>query len=108
MIERGLPADVVLLMPQATSTHDEARICLALSEERDFSRLVVVAESYHTLRTKLTFRHVFRNADVELIYVAAHPDWFDVRTWWQSERPVLAVFQEYLKLGYYLFKGYII
>ena len=108
MIQRGIPPEAILLVPQTTSTHDEARISLAICRERGFGRLLVVSDHYHTLRTSLTFRQVFRDADVDIITVAAHPDWFDLDRWWQSERPVLAVFQEYLKLGYYFLKGYII
>ena len=108
MIQQGIPPESILMVPQTTSTHDEARICLALSQERGFGRLLVVTDEYHTLRTSLTFKHVFRDTGVEIVYIAAHPDWFDAERWWQSERPVLAVFQEYLKLGYYFVKGYII
>jgi uncharacterized SAM-binding protein YcdF (DUF218 family) len=107
MIERGVPREAILVVPQATSTYEEAMVCLALCQERGLDRLLVIADPYHTRRASLTFRHVFRDADIALTFVGARPDWFDPNSWWQSERPVLAVFQEYLKLAYYLVKGYI-
>ncbi|MBN1402117.1 MAG: YdcF family protein [Anaerolineae bacterium] len=108
MIERGVPRESILVVPQATSTYEEAVVCLALCQERGVERLLVIADPYHTRRTSLTFGHVFRDAPITLTFVGARPDWFDPSDWWKSERPVLAVFQEYLKLGYYLVKGYII
>jgi uncharacterized SAM-binding protein YcdF (DUF218 family) len=107
MIAAGVPRQDILLAPDTTSSIEEAVYALALARERGLSSLLVVTDHYHTLRTSLTFRQTFRGSGITLTFVAARPAWFDMSIWWCSERPLVAVFEEYAKLTYYLFKGYL-
>jgi len=108
MIARGVPAEGILLLSDTTSTYEEAVNSLKLARERGFTSLLVVSDHYHLGRSSLAFRHVYRGSGISLTFVAAYPAWFDVNAWWTQERSLIAVFEEYEKLFYYLLKGYLI
>jgi len=108
MVEQGVPRDAILLMDTVTSTYDEAVATLDLCEQRGWRSLIVVTDAYHTGRSRLVFRKVYRASDIKLTFVAAEPPWFDRQRWWADERSLLAVLQEYVKLVLYLLKGYIV
>jgi uncharacterized SAM-binding protein YcdF (DUF218 family) len=107
MLARGVPAQSILLMGETTSTYDEAQASLELAKARGFSTLLVVSDHYHLGRSRLVFRHVFRGSGIRPIFVAANPNWFDANAWWTQERSLLAVFEEYEKLLFYLLRGYL-
>lgn len=104
---RGVARDAILLMPQTTSTRDEAMASLSLAHERGFSSLLVITDSPHTRRAWLTFRRIFHGSGIRVAIVAAHPSWFNPKTWWLEERSLLTVFTEYEKLAFYLTRGYL-
>jgi len=108
MIARGVPAESILQMGDTTSTYEEAMRSLELARERGFTSLLVVSDHYHLGRSSLAFRHVYRGSGISLTFVAAYPDWFDVNAWWTQERSLIAVFEEYEKLVYYLLRGYLV
>lgn len=107
LVEQGVPREAILLINEATSTRDEATMSLQLAQERGYRTLLVVTDSVHTRRASLAFRHVYRKSGVRAVFVAAYPEWLDVRSWWTEERSVLVVLEEYVKLAFYLLKGYI-
>jgi len=108
LIARGVPAESILLLQETTSTYDEALASLRLAKERGFTSLLVVSDHYHLRRSSLVFRRVYQGSGISLTFVAAHPSWFDADAWWTQERSLMAVFEEYEKLVYYLLKGYLI
>lgn len=108
MIARGVPAESILLLKETTSTYDEALASLSLAREFGFTSLLVVSDHYHLRRSSLTFRRVYRGSGISLTFVAAYPSWFDVNAWWTQERSLMAVFEEYEKLIYYLLRGYLL
>lgn len=107
LARRGVRREVILTLPATTSTYDEALQSLALARERGWKTVLVVTSDYHTGRAGLIFRRIYRGSGVQVCMVAASSDWFTPETWWQRERPVLAVAEEYEKLVYYLLKGYL-
>ena len=107
MIARGVPASAVLVQNDVTSTREEALAARQLAEQRGYRALLIVTDNYHTERARLTFRKVFRRSGIRLAFVAATPDWVHWDRWWTEERSLLIILQEYIKLGFYLFKGYL-
>jgi uncharacterized SAM-binding protein YcdF (DUF218 family) len=107
LVARGVAREAILLLPDTTSTRDEATASLALAQERGFRSLLVVTDDYHTGRSRLTFRRAFRGSGIEVRMVGVHPPWFQTASWWSEERPLLAVIGEYEKLVFYLLKGYL-
>lgn len=108
MIARGVPANAVQVQNDVTSTREEALAMRQLAEQRGYRALLIVTDNYHSGRARLTFRKAFRHSDIRLAFVAATPDWLHWDRWWTEERSLLVVLQEYVKLGFYLFKGYLL
>lgn len=107
LVRRGVPPDVISMMKDTTSTYEEAENSLRLAQDQGFTSFLVVTDDYHTRRSSLVFRRVYRDSNVRLIFVAARSDWFNPDAWWTEERSLLAVFGEYEKLLHHLLKGYL-
>jgi uncharacterized SAM-binding protein YcdF (DUF218 family) len=107
MVSLGAPRDAMILLPDTTSTRDEALACLQLAREGGLTSLLVITDSYHTRRARLTFGKVFDGSGVRVILVGAEPDWFSANTWWTQERSLLAVLDEYAELVLYVVKGWV-
>jgi len=103
----GVPLDAIILFTTTTSTRDEALQSLDLAKQKGWASIIVVTDSFHTRRTWLVFRHVYRRSGVQFTMVAAHSSWYQPELWWNDERSLLAIVGEYQKLIYYLYKGYI-
>lgn len=108
LIAQGVPAEAIALMPETTSTRDEALASLDLAKMRGYSTLLVVTDNFHSRRAYWTFRKVYRGSNIKLTFVAAYPTWFHQDTWWEEERATLSVIEEYEKLLSYLFRGYLL
>ncbi len=104
----GVAREAILMMKETTSTHEEAAQSLEMAQARGFSSLLVVTDAYHTGRASLAFRKVYRNTGIRLTFVAEYPAWYQMDSWWTQERSFLAVCEEYMKLAFYLVKGYIL
>lgn len=103
----GVPLDAITLFTATTSTRDEAQQCLDLIRQKGWTSVIVVTDSFHTRRTWLVYRQIFRNSGVKVTLVAAKSSWYQPDHWWNDERSLLAIVGEYQKLAYYLVKGYI-
>ncbi len=102
----GLPDDAVIIAPKAQSTYDEAVNLNQLVQQHDWCSLIVVTDLFHTRRAALTLRSLVHQNDRDhpgvTIYLSAPPDpRYDAARWWQTERGLIAVFTEVLKLGFY-------
>jgi uncharacterized SAM-binding protein YcdF (DUF218 family) len=107
MVSLGAPRDAMILLPDTTSTRDEALACRQLAQENGLTSLLVITDNFHTRRARLTFRNAFADSGIRIILVGAEPEWFPVNVWWTQERSLLAVLEEYAKLILYLIKGWI-
>lgn len=102
LIESGVPQEDILLLPQATSTYEEA---LAINEfipsDAKKNLLLITTES-HTRRALGTFREYAGSWDDIQAY-GVKPTHYEPHQWWKNEFGFLAIFEEYLKLTYYWF-----
>jgi uncharacterized SAM-binding protein YcdF (DUF218 family) len=98
----GVPASAIIQLSDATSTCDDARLALAALPP-GARRLLLVTDPFHTRRARWLFA---RGAErVEVITVAASPSWFDPAQWWQDDRGIIVVGQEYVKFAVTLVNG---
>jgi hypothetical protein len=65
---------------------------------------MVVSDKYHTNRINYAFRHLYKDAGIELILRGAHSSQYLENLWWASETGLLMVNNEYVKLIYYYIK----
>jgi uncharacterized SAM-binding protein YcdF (DUF218 family) len=84
LIERGVPKEKILRLPQdASSTIEEARAVRAVAEQHGWKSIVVVTSSYHTRRARYIFQKEFPSRIA--VSVASAPDGdFDPERWWEK------------------------
>jgi len=107
VIEGGIPADrVIVTEMQVSNTVDEARAIKALAKERAQDSLIIITDPFHTLRTRIIFRNVFRGSgiDVQVRPVGGH--WYRSTTWWRTAEGRRYTLEEYLKILLYFFGRY--
>jgi uncharacterized SAM-binding protein YcdF (DUF218 family) len=82
------------------STHDEAVALQPYLRERD--RVVIVTSELHTRRARMTFRRVLGDWSGQLGVIGVEHSGFDRRLWWLSERGIVTVNNEWIKLLFYI------
>ena len=97
----GLPAEAILLNDEASSTWDEAQQLLQILRREGAQSALIVTDPVHTRRVRATYRRLQADRSIELTFVGAEAV-FPTHTWWRSEKGLIAVQNEYVKLGYYL------
>lgn len=101
---RGVPPHAIRVLPVpggAASTTEEALALRHYAERHSLRRVTIVTTSYHTRRTRWTFRRVFRGRPVEIRLASVEDDRFTMVNWWRSEVGLISVFQEYIKFVYH-------
>ncbi|HMC90549.1 MAG TPA: YdcF family protein [Gemmataceae bacterium] len=94
LLERGVPANSVVVFPHTSdSTREEAQALGRLVVERGWRRVVVVTSNYHTRRARYIFRRVFPPA-VQVRVTPARDTYYDPDGWWHSRQGVKIFFRE--------------
>lgn len=104
----GVPEGRILLIETSTSTRDDALLSKELCVRRGIRSLIIVSEPYHTRRAWWTFKKAYRGTDIRLMVYPVQQSWYTRSGWWHSEEGFLSTVNEYVKIVYYLFKGYLI
>ena len=101
----GVPEARIIVLPVdggATSTRDEALILRQYIGEQGIERIILVTSAFHTRRAEWIFEKE-RMGSSATLQISAAPHWgFDETNWWKSERGLIALTNEYIKLLYYL------
>jgi uncharacterized SAM-binding protein YcdF (DUF218 family) len=104
MQKLGVPAEAITVIPVAggvTSTRDEAVVLRRYMAENSLNRVIVVTSAFHTRRARWIVAKELAGSWAAL-QMAAAPEWqFDETNWWQEERGLISLANEYIKLGYY-------
>lgn len=98
-----LPDSAIRLFPKGTSTWEESRAIRRHAREAGFERILIVSSDFHTRRIQYVFRD-FGAAGIDARILAASSQSFDLRHWWQHEKGVIHVNNEYVKRLYYWLK----
>lgn len=86
----------------ATSTFDEAEDALNLAQKEGWQRIIIVTDEFHTRRSLLAFKKVFKASGIAVQVAGAPNEVFAVDDWWQSDRGILAYIGETIKYPIYL------
>lgn len=86
----------------ATSTFDEAADTLVMAHQEGWKRIILVTDEFHTRRSLLAFKKVFKGSGIEVEAAGAPNEVFAVDDWWKSDRGILAYFGETIKYPIYL------
>jgi uncharacterized SAM-binding protein YcdF (DUF218 family) len=104
---RGVPRSVILLANGTRNTHEDALAARTLVLAHGWRSALLVTDPYHMRRSLWTFETAFAGTGVQIWPAPVVGGWFDASRWWQDEDGFVAVNGEYLKLVYYLARGYI-
>ena len=100
MIEMGVPDGGIEFTEQhGNSTFEEAyAVRKLLTQSGRLESAIVVTDPYHTLRTRLIFRDVFRDTDIRLSVRPVRSHWYRSNTWWLSREGWQVTVSEYAKV----------
>jgi uncharacterized SAM-binding protein YcdF (DUF218 family) len=96
LIERGVPKDKIIRLPQdADSTRDEAEALRVLSAQRRWHRVIVVTSNYHTRRARYIFGRIFPQG-IEVRMASARDGDFDPERWWENRKSIKRITREWV------------
>ena len=86
----------------ATSTFDEAEDALAYAKEKNWKRIIIVTDEFHTRRALYAFNKIFAESDIRVEVAGAANEVFSTENWWKSDRGIMAYLGESIKFPVYL------
>lgn len=98
----GISRDDILTENAATSTFESAVYTKEILLDHEYESAIVVTSDFHMRRTRLAYERVYRDTNVDLIYVPFHHDSI-TRDSWKENKELFK--KEYKKLigGYFLY-----
>jgi uncharacterized SAM-binding protein YcdF (DUF218 family) len=84
-VNLGVPEDHIIAVPQrATSTLAEALALHRVLAEHEFRTIIVVTSNYHTRRSRMIFRALYREQGTQILMSAAPDHEFKPQRWWKD------------------------
>lgn len=103
----GIPAkDFTILLVETVDpyTYNTAK---ALADSLgDISSILIFSDSFHMRRSYLTFKKIFSEKNID-VYAYSMPIYLNATNWWRFANGWRRVVDEYIKLSFYWFNGYI-
>lgn len=69
-------------------------------KSKNYKRILVISESYHSQRTRLSFRKAFENTGIEVTTIPSELG-ITRNNWWKTDSGLSTIFSETVKLIYY-------
>lgn len=100
-MQAGLPIEATVVLPEGTSTWEDAGVLRRWAEGKGARTVVAVTSAIHSRRARLTLALAARPSGLELaVYSCGEPQG-PASLWWLEERPLVQVSNETIKLGLY-------
>jgi len=103
LMKLGVPSDQIEALKVGTSTREEAVFILEKCQKENWKKILIVSDRFHTRRIHQVFTSKFKAAGVEVLITGVSNDKYDEEVYWQKERGVVMVIEEYIKMVYYFF-----
>ena len=103
-VSLGVPRSRILMEEVSGSTREAMLAVRPLLEALEVRRVAVVSSPYHQRRACWAARRAL--AGVDIVSRPADPSYWSPRGWWQSPHSRQIVLGEYLKLAYYILRGW--
>jgi len=103
-IRLGIPPGAIRMEEVSRSTHESLVAVRPILERENVRRLVVVTSPYHQRRALWAARRTLTG--VEIVSRPADPSSWQPGGWWKSRSKRRIVLGEYLKLAYYILRGW--
>jgi len=100
----GVPEEAIRMEQVSRSTRESMLAIRPILEREGIRRLAVVTSPYHQRRAVWTARRALRG--VEVLSRPADPAGWRPEGWWKDPWNRRIVLGEYLKLGYYVLRGW--
>jgi uncharacterized SAM-binding protein YcdF (DUF218 family) len=104
LLQLNIPDSVIDVIHNGSSTFEEAEVIKLYCDENNINAAVIVSSAFHTRRVHSVMHKRFLNSNTQIIIRAAESQTFNINEWWKNEYGLLAVYDEYVKLGYYFLK----
>jgi uncharacterized SAM-binding protein YcdF (DUF218 family) len=98
----GVPDKNILVFNRSTSTYQELALVRDTMRSHGWRRVILVSSPTHLRRVRMTWDRLTRGGGPEAILRATPYSKFHANAWWRHERDLIAVQNEYAKVGYYL------
>ena len=85
-----------------TSTYDEALTTRNFLKKNGHKSILLVTSKWHSKRAYLTFRSALKNDEIKIVIQPSKYDAFRPDAWWKNKNDAELVFEEYVKLIYYI------
>jgi uncharacterized SAM-binding protein YcdF (DUF218 family) len=94
LVERGVPREKILPVPQdVDNTKEEAQVLSRMVQEKNWKSVIVVTSNYHTRRARYIFGKIFAKS-VTIRMAAARDADYDPQHWWEHRKSVKRYFHE--------------
>jgi len=104
IVRNGIPDSLVFALTEGTSTFEESDIILRYCKEHKIFKCILLSSKFHTRRVKNVFKNKFEKENIQIIFRGAPSSQYDENAWWEDERGLIMVNNEYVKLMYYWLK----
>lgn len=104
-VQEGIPRAAIILDPRGGDTYGNALHTRDLMERHGLRSAILVTSPYHLQRAMLTFRGVYRGADIRLVGRSAPDGAWRKTNWWQSPENRALTVRELEKLAYVAITG---
>jgi uncharacterized SAM-binding protein YcdF (DUF218 family) len=100
----GVPPEAIRIEQVSRSTHESLLAVRPILEHEGVRRVAVVTSPYHLRRAVWAARRTLPG--VEVVSRPADPASWEPSGWWKTRGDRRIVLGEYLKLGYYILRGW--
>jgi uncharacterized SAM-binding protein YcdF (DUF218 family) len=99
----GVPGSSFRLIGNGVaSTYDEALATREFLKKNGYKSILLVTSKWHSKRAYLTFRSVLKNDGIKIVIQPSRYDSFRPDAWWKNRNDAEMVFDEYVRLIYYI------
>jgi uncharacterized SAM-binding protein YcdF (DUF218 family) len=99
----GIPASSFKFIGSGvTSTYDEAMATREFLKKNGYKSILLVTSKWHSKRAYLTFRSAVKNDGIKIVIQPSKYDSFRPDAWWKDRNDAELVFDEYVRLTYYI------
>jgi uncharacterized SAM-binding protein YcdF (DUF218 family) len=103
LIYAEIPSSAIQIIGKhAASTREEAKLVRTQTANTNIHTLIVVTDPYHTLRTRMIWKDVFKDSGIKIIVRPARGSWYKSTSWWMSTAGWENTISEYAKLLSYV------
>ena len=100
LILKGVSEDNIMALDVGLTAREEANAILNHCKQKGYEKIIVVSGKLHTRRMRYSFKN-FDDHQIEVLLSGSVLSGYNEDYWWKSERGMIMVNNEYMKLLYY-------